>query len=63
MSTTFTKGQTVRGKVCGLFKVVKVEWSEVMGQHIVTVNEIGPQGQISRSKMRFTEDILVAVDG
>ena len=57
---TFTKGQTVRGKVAGKFVVVKCEFSKVHGNEIVTVNQVSPEGLVSRSKMKFPVDVLVA---
>ena len=57
---TFTKGQVVRGKVAGKFVVVKCETSTVHGVEVVTVNEISPEGFVSKSKMRFPADALVA---
>ena len=57
---TFKKGQIVKGVVCGRFVVVKCEVNEKIGTEVVTVNEIGPQGQVSTKKMRFPVSILVA---
>lgn len=56
----FAPKTIVRGVVCGRFVVVKSEPSTVAGGAIVTVKEIGPNGQVSSRKMRFPADILVA---
>ena len=60
MNAVFTKGQVVRGVVTGRFVVVKTEFSHVVGETIVTVKQIGPNGEIARSTMRFVASILVA---
>jgi hypothetical protein len=57
---TFTKGQTVRGKVVGKFIVVKCEIRTVDGTEVVTVNQVSPEGLVSKSKLRFPADVLVA---
>jgi hypothetical protein len=56
----FTKGQSVVGKVVGKFIVVKSEFSKVHGCEVVTVNEVSPEGFVSKSKMKFRADLLVA---
>lgn len=55
----FTKGQVVRGVKCGRFVVVSTKPGTAAGE-VVTVREIGPQGQVSRSTMRFPSSMLVA---
>lgn len=57
---TFTKGQIVKGKVAGKFVVVKCEFSKVHNSEVVTVNQISSEGLVSRSKMKFPVDVLVA---
>jgi hypothetical protein len=56
---TFAPKQLVRGRVCGRFQVVKSHVSKT-GTEVVTVREIGPQGQLASSVMRFPASILVA---
>ena len=57
---TFTKGQVVKGKVAGKFIVVKCEMSKIHGSEIVTVNQVSPEGLVSKSKMKFPVEMLVA---
>ena len=57
---TFTKGQVVCGKVTGKFVVVKCEFSKVHGSEVVTVNQVSPEGWVSKSKMKFPVEMLVA---
>jgi hypothetical protein len=57
----FTKGQVVVGKVTGKFVVVKCEFSTAHGSEVVTVNEVSPDGNVSKSKMKFPADVLVAI--
>jgi hypothetical protein len=57
---TFTKGQVVKGKVAGKFIVVKCETSKIHGSEIVTVNQVSPEGLVSKSKMKFPVEMLVA---
>ena len=53
----FKKGQIVYGKVLGKFIVVKSEMSSVIGE-ILTVKEIGPNGEQSATKMRFPAEMM-----
>jgi hypothetical protein len=57
---TFNKGQVVFGKVTGKFVVVKCEFSNVHNCEVVTVNQVSPEGLVSKSKMKFPADSLVA---
>lgn len=57
---TFTKGQVVKGKVAGKFVVVKCEFSKAHSSEVVTVNQVSPEGFVSKSKMKFPVEMLVA---
>ncbi len=57
---TFTKGQKVRGKVFGKFVVVDCKFSKPHGCEVVTLNEVSPEGFVSKSKVKLTADCLAA---
>ena len=58
---TFAKGQLVRGTVAGKFIVLKCEMSKVHGFEVATVNQVSEEGFVSKSKMKFPVDTLVAI--
>lgn len=55
----FQAGQVVRGNVCGRFIVIKVETKQHVGE-VLTVKELGPNGEQSTQKMRFPAEMMYA---
>lgn len=52
MNTTtpkFANGHTIRGKEFGTFVVYGSRWSEVLGEWVYEVRQLGPAGQQSHA--------------
>lgn len=60
MNAPFSKNERVRGVVCGEFVVKSVKKSVIDAGWVVSVNEVSPEGLVSRKTLRFPADVLVS---